>query len=97
MPADSQLVALAETAARDMLPTETLTLFVHPEQCDAVRARLAASNAAAVEAPLPRLEAQPDPACVPGTCRIETEHGSVDASLEAQLTRLANAWGVNSR
>ena len=29
------------------------------------------------------------------TCRIETELGSVDASLDAQLARLAEVWGVN--
>ncbi len=94
MPADGVLAALAETAARDLVPTPTLTLHVHPDQCDAVRARLAATGDAQSEAPLPRFEVQADPACVPGVCRIETEHGTVDASLEVQLARVANAWGV---
>src|SRR5262245_36736074 len=39
LPADAVLVGLAETAASDMLPTQTMTLVVHPQQCDAVRAR----------------------------------------------------------
>lgn len=94
LPADGVLAALAETAARDMLPTQMLTLFVHPDQCEAVRARLAATSDATPDAPTPRFEVQADPACVPGACRIETEHGTVDASLEAQLARLASAWGV---
>jgi len=37
---------------------------------------------------------QPDSDQASDTCRIETEHGSIDASLEAQLSRLANAWGL---
>ena len=82
-------------SAREMLPTQTLTLIVHPDQCDAVRTRLAASAAASADAPAPRFEVQPDPDCRHGVCRIETEHGTVDASLEAQLARLATAWGVH--
>jgi type III secretion system HrpE/YscL family protein len=91
LPADGVLVALAENAAREMLPTQTLTLFVHPDQCDAVRARLSA-GAATPDAP--RFDVQPDLDRDADSCRIETEHGSVDASLEAQLSRLANAWGL---
>jgi type III secretion system HrpE/YscL family protein len=91
VPADGVLTALAETAAREMLPTQNLTLFVHPAQCEAVRARLSAASAAA---DAPRFDVQPDPDLASDTCRIETEHGSIDASLEAQLARLANAWGL---
>ena len=94
LPGDGVLAALAETAAREMLPTQTLTLFVHPDQCDAVRARLGATTSASLDAPAPRFDVQPDPNSAADVCRIETEHGSVDASLEAQLTRLASAWGV---
>jgi type III secretion system HrpE/YscL family protein len=97
LPADGVLAALAETAARDMLPTQTLTLFVHPDQHDAVRARVAATVETGAEAPLPRFDVQPDPACAPDACRIETEHGTVDASLEAQLSRIAGAWGVQPK
>jgi type III secretion system HrpE/YscL family protein len=90
VPADGVLAALAETAAREMLPTQNLTLFVHPDKCEAVRARLAAS----ASADAPRFDIQPDPDQASDTCRIETEHGSIDASLEAQLSRLASAWGL---
>jgi type III secretion system HrpE/YscL family protein len=85
---DELLVALADTAARDTLPAPPLSLTVHPDRCDAVRARLEA------HAPAWHCEVRSDPACPPDTCRIETELGSVDASLEAQLARLAQAWGV---
>lgn len=96
MPLDGIVAALAETAARDMLPTQTLTLYVHPDRADAVRARLAATTAASADAPLPRFDVQGDANAAADTCRIETEHGTIDASLDAQLARLADAWGVRT-
>jgi type III secretion system HrpE/YscL family protein len=91
---DAVLAGLAAAAVRDMLPTQTLTLFVHPDQADAVRARLAAGqDGDNHEGNAPRIDVQADPGCAAGTCRIETEHGTVDASLETQLARLASAWG----
>jgi type III secretion system HrpE/YscL family protein len=90
---DAVLAGLAATAVRDMLPTQTMTLFVHPDQCDAVRARVAAGAEGSDESAA-RIDVQPDPDCAEGTCRIETEHGAVDASLETQLGRLADAWGL---
>lgn len=94
VPADGVLAALAETAARDMLPAQTLTLYVHPDQCDSVRAHLAA--AAEADAAQPRFDVLPDSECKEGVCRIETEFGTVDASLDAQLKRIASAWGVSA-
>lgn len=94
MPVDGVLAALAETAARDMLPTQTLTLYVHPDRVETVRARLAAASTPSADAPLPRIEVLGDAGAAENTCRIETEHGTVDASLQAQLARLADAWGV---
>jgi flagellar biosynthesis/type III secretory pathway protein FliH len=93
---DERLVSLADTAARDMLPATALTLVVHPEQADGVRARLAGrSSESARGAPPPlAFEVRADPACEFDSCRIETELGSVDASLDAQLARLGDAWGV---
>jgi flagellar biosynthesis/type III secretory pathway protein FliH len=95
LPADAVLVGLAETAAHDMLPTHTMTLIVHPQRCDAVRERLAAATALAGDGAALRFEVRADAACHIDTCLIETEHGSVDASLDAQLERLARAWGVS--
>lgn len=88
-----QLVALACTAARDVMPGQTLTLVVHPDACDGVRGRLAAL-AAGSASDAPQFEVRADDACEPGTCRIETELGTVDASLDAQLARLAHAWAT---
>lgn len=92
-----QLVALADTAARDAMPAQTLTLVMHPDQIDAVRARLDA-QAAAEESPLAALqfELRADAGCAPDACRLETELGSVDASLDAQLQRLAKAWSIGA-
>lgn len=96
LPDDQALVALAQTAARDILPASTMTLYVHPDRCEAVRDRLAALSAAGDgEAAAARFEVRGDPSCARETCLIETEHGAVDASLEAQLSRLAVAWGVS--
>lgn len=89
--ADERLLALAETAARDALPGASLTLLVHPDQADAVRARLARRASADAA---PALELRTDPTCPLDACHIDTELGSVDASLDAQLERLAAAWGV---
>jgi len=88
-----QLVALACTAARDVMPGPTLTLVVHPDAIGGVRARLA-ELAAGSASDAPQFEVRADDACEPGTCRIETELGTVDASLDAQLARLAHAWGM---
>jgi type III secretion system HrpE/YscL family protein len=93
---DERLLALADTAARDLVPGSTLTLVVHPSHVDAMRTRLSAMARHAGErgAPAPAFELRADPTCAPDACRIETEFGSVDASLNAQLARLAQAWGV---
>jgi flagellar biosynthesis/type III secretory pathway protein FliH len=82
-----------------MLPGSGLTLVVHPSHADALRARLAAMARHASESgePTPSFELRADPACTLDSCRIETEFGSVDASLNAQLNRLADAWGVSER
>ena len=88
-----QLVSLACTAARDVMPDQSLSLVVHPDVCDDVRTRLHAL--AHDDTPdLPCFDVRADPACEPGTCRIETALGTVDASLDAQLARLARAWSV---
>jgi flagellar biosynthesis/type III secretory pathway protein FliH len=92
LPEDTLLAALADTAARETLTAPPVALVVHPDRVDAVRAQLATlprDDAAAL-----RCEVRGDAACAPDTCRLETEHGTVDASLDAQLRRLAEAWGV---
>jgi len=89
---DALLAGLAAAAARDALPASQLTLAVHPDLCEAVRERLNAVTGAA-EDPL-RLDVRPDAACARDACRLETEFGSIDASLDAQLERLAQAWSV---
>jgi type III secretion system HrpE/YscL family protein len=81
---DAVLVALARTALDDLLPSPGLTLWVHPDQLDAVRGRLMDSPG---EAAWPG-DVRADPHCAADTCRLETEHGSVDASLSTQLEQL---------
>ena len=85
---DEVLLALAATAAADLLPGAAPVLVVHPRHADAVRARL---DAAAGEGEAPFIVREDAQAAL-GACRLETEHGSVDVSLDAQLNRLAEAW-----
>jgi len=89
---DAVLAALADTAAADALAAPPLALGVHPDQADAVRARLAAA-ARDGEGAL-RCEVRADAALARDACVLETEHGRIDASLDAQLARLAAAWDV---
>jgi flagellar biosynthesis/type III secretory pathway protein FliH len=92
------LVALADTAAREMLPAQTWVLAVHPDRVDAVREQLStiATSDDPAFATLP-FELRSDATCGLDACRIETEFGSVEAALEAQLKRLAAAWAVEPR
>lgn len=91
---DSVLAALATTAANDLLATQPMTLAVHPELCQPVRERLAglAGLAGPAEGGGLRCEVRADPTAARDSCRLETEHGNVDAALEAQLARLEAAW-----
>jgi len=91
-----QLVARACTAAHDVMPGRALTLVVHPDAADGVRARLAECKHTAESADLPSFEVRTDAACEPGTCRLETELGTIDASLDAQLARLESAWSIST-
>jgi flagellar biosynthesis/type III secretory pathway protein FliH len=91
---DSVLAALAATAANDLLGTQPVALVVHPELCQPVRERLAEMAAGPLGL---RCEVRGDPAAARDGCRLETEHGSVDASLEAQLARLQAAWSQDAQ
>ncbi|MGE0802438.1 MAG: FliH/SctL family protein [Lautropia sp.] len=88
-----RLVALAEQAARELVPTPTIRLTVHPQRADAVRACLADATRDRPEAPLP-FELDADPAVPLDACRLDNGLGTVDASLDVQLARLAAAWQV---
>jgi flagellar biosynthesis/type III secretory pathway protein FliH len=88
---DTVLAGLAATAANDLLGTQPVALVVHPDLCQAIRDRLAAATDGT---PALRCEVRGDPACSRDACRLETEHGSVDASLEAQLARLEAVWAA---
>jgi flagellar biosynthesis/type III secretory pathway protein FliH len=91
---DQVLAALAATAANDLLGCHPVALVVHPDLCAPVRERLAAiaSNPLGL-----RCEVRGDPSAARDSCRLETEHGSVDASLQAQLARLEAAWAQGAR
>jgi flagellar biosynthesis/type III secretory pathway protein FliH len=93
-----RLAGLADTAAREAVfgageTKPALTLTVHPDQVDAVREQLAARSA---DQYAPPIEVQDDPGCGPQTCRLDSELGSVEATLDVQLARLAQAWNLDA-
>ena len=90
---DEVLLALAATAAADLLPGGAPVLVVHPQQAGALRARL---EAAMQDGAAP-FDLREDAQAAIESCRLETEHGCVDVSLDAQLSRLAEAWGIGPR
>ena len=89
-----RLLALAATAVHEVLPDGPLTLLVHPERVPAVRERLAACCAEGMATRSPAFDVRGDGELDIDACRIESAFGSVDASLDTQLQRLAAAWGV---
>ena len=63
---------------------------MHPSRADRVRELLSCS------APDLACEVVGDADVPVEACRLETEHGTVDASLAAQLERIESIWGVRS-
>ena len=92
LPQAERLSALAAHAAQELLPARTLRLHVAPAMVEAVRERVAALAQPATGLVQARVLA--DPGLGPDACRLETDLGSADASLQAQLDRLASALGV---
>lgn len=93
LPEPERQAALALQAARELLPARTWRLAVHPHSAPALRERLARLDAHD-GALLAQAEVAEDEALAPGDCRLDTEFGSARAGLEAQLERVAAAWGV---
>jgi len=91
-----RLAALAREAAREMLPAPRLTVRVHPQRAEAVRAQLQ-SLTAREGGSMPACEVLADEGCAADDCRLDTDLGSADASLDQQLACLAQAWGVGQR
>ena len=93
LPQADRLAELAVQSARELLPARTWRLSVHPAQIPAVQARLLQLD------PLDRTglaqaELCADPGLPEDHCRLETDLGSAQASVEEQLQRLARAWAV---
>jgi type III secretion protein L len=78
--ADEVIAALAEQAARDLLPEEPIGIRVVPEAVGAVRRRLWPIGA--------RIEVQGDADLAPGDCVLDTPSGRTHAGLEVQLKAL---------
>lgn len=93
LPEPERQAALALQAARELLPARTWRLAVHPQSAAALRERLG-QLAPDERSGLAGAEVCEDDALAPGDCRLDTEFGSARAGLEAQLERLAAAWGV---
>ena len=93
LPEGERQAALALQAARELLPARTWRLAVHPLSANSLREGLARLTAEE-RGGLAEAEVCEDDTLAPGDCRLETEFGSARAGVEAQLERLAAAWGV---
>jgi flagellar biosynthesis/type III secretory pathway protein FliH len=93
MPADERLARLASQAARELLPARTWRLQVHPGQVATLRASLQAIDPDD-KAGLAGAEIVADAELAETDCRLVTEFGTADASLDTQVERLARAWGA---
>ena len=87
----SEMVAgLAQTAASDLLPGASLTLWVHPSLVDVVRARLSATQSAHPDKSL-HVEICADDTLDLFDCTLDTACGTIIAGLDAQLKCLETA------
>jgi flagellar assembly protein FliH len=77
---DEVLAALAEQAARDLLPEEPIGVRVAPDAVGAVSRRLWPIGA--------RIEVHADPDLPAGDCVLDTPSGRTHAGLEVQLKAL---------
>lgn len=93
LPAQEQLARLALQAARELLPARCWRLAVPPAQLAGLREALQALDPQN-RAGLQDSELIADPALPALGCRLLTDLGSADASLETQLQRIASAWGL---
>ena len=93
LPEGELQAALALQAARELLPARTWRLAAHPQSAGSLRQGLARLTAEE-RSGLAEAEVCEDDTLAPGDCRLETEFGSARAGVEAQLERLAAAWGV---
>ncbi len=83
--ADTTLVLSLARAALDRLgDRNAVTIRLHPDDCAAMRSQQAELGCAHVTV-------TPDAGVPRGGCRVETDFGFVDASLDAQLNEIAQA------
>lgn len=83
------VVALAERALREARERREVVVRVSPADAPALRG--AEGRLAALLARAPGLCLREDPALRPGDVVVETEAGTIDARVEAQLAALARA------
>lgn len=83
------VIAVARVALAHVRGESRVTLVVRPDVTDAVRARV--SEVLSGSGDIGFLEVAADPGMAEGGCRLETELGVVDASIETQLAALERA------
>jgi flagellar assembly protein FliH len=75
------LNALARVVFDRLGRSENWKLTVHPQFADAIRGSLPAGGAARVRIDI-------DPSCAPGTFVVQSEDGTIDASVDSQLAEI---------
>lgn len=86
------LAALAQVAAQECGANESITLRVHPDNCEQVQAQLAGSDQ--VQSGANQVTTViADASLEENGCVLETRQGSVIADLETQLVAIENSLG----
>ena len=75
------LNALARVVFDRLSRSESWELTVHPQFAEAVRASLPAGSVS-------KIRIETDPSCVPGTFIVRSAEGTIDASIDSQLTEI---------
>lgn len=85
-----QVMAIVREALAALpVGSRNILIHLHPEDANLVRESFSLSEQADSADPQLRLwRIVDDPVLTRGGCRVETEHSSIDASLETQLNRL---------
>ncbi|CEP68898.1 Flagellar assembly protein FliH/Type III secretion system HrpE [Moorella glycerini] len=89
------VLEIARQAIRQVAEGQNYIIYASPEAAETIRQRRAELLAEA--APGARLQVIADPGFKAGGCRVETENGFVDASVDSQLEELKKIFRVDAR
>jgi flagellar biosynthesis/type III secretory pathway protein FliH len=83
------LVTMARVALERLGDNTSATIRLNPDDYAMLGARAQVNEGSVVRI-------VPDPAVNPGGCLVQTDFGAIDAGIDAQLSEMASALGVNA-